>query len=214
MSRAIPIAILTLALGACGVDEAPTHLGDDGGLALLDGQSPFSQPDFASRPAPQQDGTAPPPPKADAAPPPPGADAAPPSPCKGQESFFNGHCYLAIGYKWMDYLAASQICAANQGKVASILSQAENQFVLSLLPPLNQAAWIGLRRKSGTFTWVDGDPVGYVNWAPGEPNNEDGKEECTVMWGPHLSTTAWHGKWNDVPCDAPGRDTVICKRKP
>jgi hypothetical protein len=214
MNARLILVVSALALllhGCAGEGEPPPHLGD--GLLPPDGTTPYIQPDTAPRPTPtpQQDGSpAPPPPtKQDAGAPPP-----PPSPCKGQESLFNGHCYLAIGYKWMDYLAASQLCAANQGKVASILSKAENQFVFGLLAPLNQAAWIGLKRKNSAFGWVDGQPLGYANWAPGEPNNEQGAEECTVMWGPHLSNSVWHGKWNDVPCAAPGRDTVICKRKP
>jgi hypothetical protein len=114
----------------------------------------------------------------------------------------------------MDYPAAVQLCAANNGgEVASIHSQAENQFIFGLLPPAAQAAWIGLKRTGSSFTWADGKPASYFNWAPGEPNNEKSKEDCTVIWGPGLSFASMKGKWNDVPCDAPGRDTVICKRK-
>lgn len=187
-------------LAACGGEERPN--------VMPDGELPSS---MDLTPPPRLDGGAPPPPDSS---PPPKPDSAPTTKCTGQEQPFNGQCYLAVGYKWMDYTAASQLCAANNGKVASVLSAAENKFILSLLAPLNQGAWIGLRRKNGKFAWVDGHPLSYTNWTPGEPNNEKGAENCTVMWGPHLDKAAWRGKWNDVPCDNPGRDTVVCKRKP
>lgn len=152
------------------------------------------------------DGAAPPPP-------PPADSGPPPNNCTAQESYFNGHCYLLTGVKWIDYATATQLCAMNNAQVASIQSAAENKFVFGLLHFANQAVWIGLKRQGQNFAWVDGSAVGYLNWAPGEPNNENGTENCSVMWGPALKTAAWHGKWNDVPCGDPGRDTVVCKRK-
>jgi hypothetical protein len=140
-------------------------------------------------------------------------DSGPPNNCTAQETYFNGHCYLLTGVKWIDYATATQLCAMNNGQVASIQSAAENKFVFGLLHFANQAVWIGLKRQGQNFAWVDGSAVGYLNWAPGEPNNEDGTENCSVMWGPALKNAAWHGLWNDVPCGDPGRDTVVCKRK-
>ena len=180
----------------------------------LDGTPYSQQPDMTTNNRPKDSEPQPPPKQDTGEPPPPPLDSGPPDPCQGKESYFQGYCYLAVGYKWMDYLSASKLCAANQGQVASVLSQAENQFIFSMLPALNSAAWIGLRRKTGQFTWVDGQAKGYMNWASGEPNNENGDEECVVMWGPNLKQTSWHGKWNDTSCTTPGRDTVICKRKP
>lgn len=158
--------------------------------------SPSALPHEPSTPGPYKDGAAP-----------------PPSSCASFEVSFQGYCYSATGYKWMDYPAAAQLCAANGGEVASIHSQAENQFVFGMMPPATQAAWIGLKRAGNGFTWADGKPASYFNWAPGEPNNEKSKENCAVIWGPGLDFASMKGKWNDVPCDAPGRDTVICKRK-
>jgi len=134
--------------------------------------------------------------------------------CESLETPFSGACYLAVGYKWMDYKAATQLCQANGARVASILSAAENQFVYALLPASNQAAWIGLKRKGGSHVWDDGTPLTYKNWAPGEPNNDNGTESCSVIWGPALGQISLRARWNDVPCASPGRDTVICKRQP
>ncbi|HVB38176.1 MAG TPA: lectin-like protein, partial [Vicinamibacterales bacterium] len=57
--------------------------------------------------------------------------------------------------------------------LATITSQAENDFVDGLKGPGDMRGWIGLYDATGTFDWqwVTGEPVGYVNWNPGEPNN-------------------------------------------
>lgn len=48
------------------------------------------------------------------------------------------------------------------------------------------------RDNEGTFAWMDGSPVSFTAWSPGEPNNV-GNEDFTVMnWGAN-------GTWNDVP---------------
>jgi hypothetical protein len=141
-----------------------------------------------------------------------------PGPCVWGESFFNGHCYRATGVKYITYATGKTICS-NQSppmQMVAIGGSAENQFVYGMLPPLNQVAWIGLKRTGpGTkdFAWENGEAVTYWNWAAGEPNNETGNEDCGVIWGPHLSTVSFRGFWNDMPCDA-NVDTVICERVP
>jgi len=134
--------------------------------------------------------------------------------CEGIEQPFESSCYFAAGVKWLSYEAAQQLCASHGAKPVSVDSEGENSFVFRLLPPANQAAWIGLRRSgtSGGFRWEGGVAPGYQRWASGEPNNEGGKERCAVIWGPGLAVEALRGRWNDVPCEEPGRDTVICER--
>jgi hypothetical protein len=127
---------------------------------------------------------------------------------------FATSCYFAAGVKWLSYESARQLCASHGAQPVTIGSAEENAFVFTLLPRLNAAAWIGLRRNgpAGAFRWESGATLGYARWAAGEPNNEKGKEGCTVIWGPGLGKEALHGYWNDAPCDSPGRDTVICER--
>ncbi|KAH7709921.1 hypothetical protein AAVH_22786, partial [Aphelenchoides avenae] len=59
--------------------------------------------------------------------------------------------------------------------------------------------FIDLQRNSstGTFGWPDGTPFGpefYSNWAPGQPNNAGGTEDCVEM--------GHTGQWNDISCDS------------
>jgi hypothetical protein len=142
-----------------------------------------------------------------------------PSLCATSESEFNKHCYLVTGIKYIGYSTAKTLCATQNppSQMVAITSAAENAFVYGLLPPLNQVAWIGMKR-TGTgatdFAWETGEAVSYWNWASGEPNNETGSENCVVMWGPHLSNTSFRSHWNDMPCDYASVDAVICERVP
>ena len=147
----------------------------------------------------------------------PQPDVGPPNPCVGQEFPFNGHCYSMLGYKWIDFATAKAICAQVKAQVASIGSAAENDFIFSLMPLFVQSAWIGLERKPGNlseFTWPSGEPVTFKKWTPGEPNNSKGIEQCAIMFGAYKNDPSLHGKWNDVPCVEPPRDSVICERVP
>jgi hypothetical protein len=144
-------------------------------------------------------------------------DGPAPLACNMMETPFDGHCYSTPGIKWLTYETGKQLCTGQGGQVVTIDSDAENQFVYQLLPPTTQAAWIGLRRTgTGVYdhSWESGQSITYQLWADGEPNNEGSDEDCTVIWGPFLDFAELQGKWNDVPCETPGRDTVICERIP
>lgn len=55
--------------------------------------------------------------------------------------------------------------------------------------------WIGLERAAnGQFNWVDGSELDYTYWAPNEPNNYGGDEDCGAIWN-------YRGKWNDYRCN-------------
>jgi hypothetical protein len=164
--------------------------------------------------SPPQDTKPPPkdtkPPPKDTKPPP--KDTKPKGPsCLSFEHPFQGHCYSVVGLGYMDYASAAKLCAQHGAKVVSIHTAAENTFVNGLLTVTTQAAWIGLRRINGKFVWADGKPPTYTKWAPGEPSG-GASEPCTLIWGPGLKFPQLVGRWNDAPCDKPGRDTVICKR--
>jgi hypothetical protein len=98
----------------------------------------------------------------------------------------NGHWYAAVenpvtpGEPWGWYEAKSW-STSRGGNLASVASAAENQFIFATLannPALwrmghnnmySFGPWIGLHAVSGAWTWSDGDPYLYANWAPGEP---------------------------------------------
>ncbi|CAH1792927.1 unnamed protein product [Owenia fusiformis] len=61
------------------------------------------------------------------------------------------------------------------------------------------ALWTGGSMLTGTFGWAGGpcfDPkVGtFTKWAPGQPDNANGKEQCTLLWA------AMNFDWGDWYC--------------
>ena len=43
------------------------------------------------------------------------------------------------------------------------------------------------------YLWMDGSKVVYTNWAPGEPNDKSGTENCVEVY-------IESGQWNDHAC--------------
>ncbi|KAK3102131.1 hypothetical protein FSP39_009047 [Pinctada imbricata] len=69
-----------------------------------------------------------------------------------------------------------------------------------------QGFWLGATddQQEGNWIWIkDREPVGYNNWAPGEPNNKDSEENCLEYFKEQLF------KWNDAPCRL--RRRFICE---
>jgi len=140
------------------------------------------------------------------------------SPCGPGEADRLGRCYQLLDQPaGLTYAQARKACADQGSNVVAVSSAQENAVVMSLLgQPVGDlthtsaAVWIGLRRAaagSPAFVWNSGQPLTYVNWAPGEPSNHNSNEDCAVIWRPSL---AGAGQWNDTPCDAPLRGAVVC----
>lgn len=95
--------------------------------------------------------------------------------------------------------------------LVSIQSQAENDCVLSSLNNLgytsNEVVWIGFNDETteGTFVWYDQAPITYTNWAPGEPNNSGGNEDCVQIY----PAGANPGTWNDLSCTSSNSMSII-----
>lgn len=104
--------------------------------------------------------------------------------------------------------AAAQTAYGATGYLATITSQAENDFVANRL---QGDGWIGGSdaTSEGTWKWITGpetdttfwsgasggSTVGgnYANWASGEPNDWGGNEDCIQFY-------ITSRNWNDLPC--------------
>ena len=123
---------------------------------------------------------------------------------------WNQHEYAAAytpdGITWDDAKAAAE---AKGGHLVTITSEAENQFVYSLVEDDKfwiwdgydgEGPWLGGYQRQGSsepaggWAWVNGDPFSeYTNWGRGEPNNA-GYEERLEFIG---KGTKKGNTWND-----------------
>ena len=80
--------------------------------------------------------------------------------------------------------------------LASITSEAENNFVAGLLH--GKVAWLGgvILPDEKTWIWTDGSQFVFKNWKGSEPNNARGMENALVMNWPGVRVSGW---WNDAP---------------
>ncbi|XP_034561087.1 lactose-binding lectin l-2-like [Notolabrus celidotus] len=108
---------------------------------------------------------------------------------------FNGRCYKYISTH-MTWADAELHCLSQGANLVSIHSQAENDFVKTLIKNFDHAqgwTWIGLSdiHKEGRWMWSDGCLARFFFWGAGEPNNL-GNEDCV-----HTSH-----RWNDCACSS------------
>ncbi|KAL9984866.1 hypothetical protein ACROYT_G007207 [Oculina patagonica] len=95
---------------------------------------------------------------------------------------------------WDDALLG---CALDNGTLASLDSREEATLVVSLLTKSNVTeAWIGLNDRSteGRYVWVDGSPIPFSEWLPGEPDGNEA-ENCVVQ-----SKSDYGPGWADKHC--------------
>ncbi|NPA34048.1 MAG: C-type lectin domain-containing protein [Chlorobi bacterium] len=121
---------------------------------------------------------------------------------------FNNHLYVLVmvnnGNNGVTWIRARELAAKYfDGYLATITSKAEQGFIWdSLLAHNSYQAWIGYTdaKTEGDWQWVTGE-IGvtsnnnvFTNWAPGEPNDTLGGEDCAYFDGQNS------GKWNDNAC--------------
>jgi hypothetical protein len=87
-------------------------------------------------------------------------------------------------------------CRAKGGHLAKVTSAEQNQFLTSLLTEQEiESAWLGAtdEEHEDSWTWLDGSPLTYANWDPGQPNNGGEGEHYLLLW------VERDGRWTDQP---------------
>ena len=101
------------------------------------------------------------------------------------------HVFSGVGNSWEE---AQQFCESMGGHLATVNDDFENLRLYRLMKDSGyDSAYFGLTRSNvtGQWRWVNGEPVTYMNWNPGEPNNERGRERYGMYYWKHQYT------WND-----------------
>ncbi|XP_071940974.1 macrophage mannose receptor 1-like [Antedon mediterranea] len=130
--------------------------------------------------------------------------------CPGNEGWiqFENNCYFfsqASGSGRLSWQAADDYCHVQNGRLVSIHTAPEMQFLNDNTDKTISSYWIGLREYEvkGIYSWSDSTPFDYVNWATGEPNDFNGEEQCAELY-----TSI--GSWNDLNCG--DKIPFICKK--
>ena len=111
--------------------------------------------------------------------------------------------FTGSNYAWTTDIAAASASVFNgqNGYLATITSQAENDFVLGLVTGIfsqSEAAWLGGKAPEGWLVGPEaGQGFGYTNWGGIEPNNSG---QLYMVIG--TSSIYAPGKWADD--SAPG----------
>jgi len=118
--------------------------------------------------------------------------------CTGVSDFGSQH---ALCTDALTYDGAAAECASMGMHLVTIDDARENGIVEGGLGNV----WIGFtdRLTEGVFEW-DGGPslTGYTNFAPTEPNNQGGNEDCVSIY-------AGFQEWNDQQCT--GSQSFACE---
>jgi hypothetical protein len=112
----------------------------------------------------------------------------------------NGHDYLLTPTE-MSWQDAQSYARSLGGDLVTIRSQAENDWLMQTFwsARVSGSIWIGLTDEQieGQWQWVSGEPVTFLNWYAGEPNNAPTSptgEDYAVLY-----EVPENGQWNDYP---------------
>ncbi|WP_422037132.1 caspase family protein [Roseibium sp.] len=115
---------------------------------------------------------------------------------------------------------ASQLAQAAGGYLATVSSEAENDFIYTLFskdpkfvrerqgnmhgPGFGLIQISRSTEPSGGWSWINGEDLTFTNWAQGQPNNENGEEHYGEFFGAGRQKTGQSGPntWNDVSVGA------------
>ncbi|XP_030610065.1 ladderlectin-like [Archocentrus centrarchus] len=105
------------------------------------------------------------------------------SPCGCTENYDQCLIYVPKPMTWAE---AQKNCESMNGNLASVQSLEEYQLVQKAISEASQASdrtWIGGSdgQQDGYWFWIDGARFTYTNWCSGQPNNNNGIEECMEM---------------------------------
>ncbi|WP_434055860.1 MAG: caspase family protein [Roseibium sp.] len=140
--------------------------------------------------------------------------------------YFEGRLYVVVRNDnsspslKMSWEMASQLAQAAGGYLATVSTSEENDFIYGLFstdPKFVRErqgnvhgpgfGLIQITRSSepfGGWSWINGEELSFTNWAPGQPNNENGEEHYGEYFAAGRQTSGQSGPkyWNDVSVGA------------
>ncbi|KAI1898277.1 hypothetical protein AGOR_G00070670 [Albula goreensis] len=86
--------------------------------------------------------------------------------CGNDSLAFRDKCYTVVKPLYLSFLHASEYCKSLRGTLPVISSQAEQDFLISILPDSPRKFWVGLKHKQhhSQWQWVDGSTLTVDNF--------------------------------------------------
>ncbi|CAC5404891.1 BCAN [Mytilus coruscus] len=109
------------------------------------------------------------------------------------------------------YILLQETCKRYGQHLPIIENLNEQNFIKSIMEPLHVTLWLDGTDITNEGKWVwytTGQPIGYFNWSPGQPDHYFGVhgENC-MDYGPEYNM-----QWNDAPCHNNSRKhNVLCE---
>ncbi|XP_064594480.1 macrophage mannose receptor 1-like isoform X2 [Liolophura sinensis] len=122
-----------------------------------------------------------------------------------EELSSSGGCYQ-FHEEQKTYADAQNFCSHYGGNLASITTVAEQNYIQGRIGGMHSLSlWVGGNDLSveGGWSWQDKSPFTYINWEPGEPNNDEDSEDCVSIY-------TRRGTWSDNNCNL--KNGFICKK--
>ncbi|KAF4522446.1 hypothetical protein B566_EDAN012346 [Ephemera danica] len=110
-----------------------------------------------------------------------------------------GKKYFFSKKQHMTWIDAVSFCRLYGMELASIETREEDQLIVAHLKSI-VVSISGNKIGRASYMWMNGEPLPYENWSPGEPNGY-ATEHCLCYWV---------GGWGDFPCNGHS-DPFICE---
>jgi len=130
--------------------------------------------------------------------------------CVDDWEAYDDHCYY-WSTNTKTWNEAEAFCQQENGHLASITSEAINQYVREGMNSRDLGnTWIGGNDidEEGAWKWTDGSPFDFTYWNSGEPNNSGGDEDCMHATGIEHEVGE---TWNDRICS--DSLSFLCSKK-
>ena len=121
------------------------------------------------------------------------------------------HCYY-LSMMPSNWTCAEEYCRSGGAHLASVTSDATNEFILSELSKKGcTTLWIGGTDKGekGSWRWTDCSPWEFTYWQRDQPSDHEGQDclrySSTTVLGPSKF------KWNDWTCS--DKYHFLCSQK-
>ena len=130
--------------------------------------------------------------------------------CKENWEENGDHCYY-FSMEAANWTHAEDFCRSGGGHLASVTSDAINEFILGELSKRkNTMLWIGGTDKEepGSWKWTDCSPWEFTYWQKNQPSDHE-KQDCLRYSKTAVSTSK--PMWNDWLCSH--KHKFVCSQK-